>query len=200
MGWVAIVIIAVGTPLALLPHIHGFLAVDERVKADLLVVEGWIPDFAIPGAVEEFKRNGYQRLVLVGAPILYGGYLSGFKSYGEVTYARLRGLGFDKDNISVLETSDITRDRTYQSAVAVKKWLSSNPINGRGLNVYTLDTHSRRSRLLFKKALGKDFSVGVVAAPDLRYDPMEWWKSSQGARRVLDELIAYLYTRVAFYP
>jgi uncharacterized SAM-binding protein YcdF (DUF218 family) len=201
MGWVAVGIIAVGVPIALLANIHGFLAAEERVKGDVLVVESWIPDFAIPGAIEEFKRDGYQRLVLVGAPILLGGDLSRFKSYSEFTYARLIALGFDKERIVVLETSDITKDRTYQSAVAVKRWLSlDHNVNRRGLNVYSLDVHSRRSRLLFTKALGDQFTVGVIAAPDRRYDPETWWKSSNGVRTVLDELIAYLYAAIFFLP
>lgn len=200
MGWFVVSIVAVGVPLALLPQIPGFLAVEERVKGDILVLESWIPDFTIPGAVEEFRRHGYQRLVLTGVPILYDGHLSGFRNYAQVTGARLVTLGLDKEKIVAIEVSDVKRDRTYQSATAIKKWLASSHINSRGVNVYTLDTHSRRSRLLFKKALGDDFAVGVIPARDIRYDPMTWWKSSNGFRTVMDELIAYVYIVVFFNP
>jgi hypothetical protein len=186
--------------MALLPQVHGFLAVEQRVKGDVLVVESWIPDFTIPGAIEEFRQHGYERLVLTGVPILYDGHLSGFKNYAEVTGARLVTLGFDKEKIVALEVSDVKKDRTYQSAIAIKVWFSSNYISSRGVNIYTLDMHSRRSRLLFKKALGDDFAVGVIPAKDIRYDPHYWWESSNGFRMVMDELIAYVYSVVFFHP
>lgn len=199
-GWIAVGIIAIGTPLALLPNVHGFLTVEERVKSDILVVESWVPDFALSGAVEEFRRHGYQQLVVIGVPIRYGDHLSGFKNYAEVTYTRLVALGLEKERIVVLEMSETKKDRTYQSASAFKEWLSSNHLNSRGVNVYTLDAHSRRSRLLFKKVLGDAFAVGVIPAPDIRYDPDSWWGSSNGFRTVMDELIAYVYSVVFFHP
>ena len=33
---------------------------------------------------------------------------------------------------------------------------------------------------------------------DRDYDPRHWWKSSQGVRSVLDEMIAYGYARFLF--
>jgi len=192
------ILIGIGT--ALIAQVHGFLALEQRVKGNVLVVESWLPDFTMPGVVEEFRRHGYQWLVLTGIPILYDGHLSAFNNYAEVTAARLETLGFDKGKIVAIEVSDVEKDRTYQSAIAIKKWFSSNHINNRGVNIYTLDTHSRRSRLLFKKALGDDFAVGVIPARDIRYDPRKWWKTSNGFRRVVDELIAYAYIVVFFNP
>ncbi len=84
--------------------------------------------------------------------------------------------------------------------MAVKGWLSGSGIHARGVDVYTLGAHSRRSRLLFKKAFGDDTAIGVIAADDQSYDPKVWWESSNGVRTVLSELIAYIYAVVFFHP
>ena len=97
-----------------------------------------------------------------------------------------------------IATEDIKKDRTYEAAMMVKRWLSGSGIHARALDVYTLGAHSRRSRLLFKKVFGDDTAVGVIAADDQRYDPKGWWKSSNGVRTVVSELIAYIYAVICF--
>jgi hypothetical protein len=42
--------------------------------------------------------------------------------------------------------------------------------------------------------------MGVIAAPDQTYDQDHWWRSSNGVRTVLSELIAYLYAVIFFHP
>ena len=68
------------------------------------------------------------------------------------------------------------------------------------VDVFTLGAHARRSRLLFEKALGDEVAMGVIAAPDQTYDQDHWWRSSNGVRTVLSELIAYLYAVIFFHP
>jgi hypothetical protein len=89
-------------------------------------------------------------------------------------------------------------DRTYASALALKNWLGSHGVVETNLNVISLGPHSRRSRLLFEKALGKDYKVGIIAIENQEYDAKQWWASSAGVRSMLDEIIAYLYTRLSF--
>jgi len=40
----------------------------------------------------------------------------------------------------------------------------------------------------------------VIAAPDESYDPVNWWRSSNGAKTVGSELIAYIYAVLFFHP
>src|SRR5207248_6923900 len=42
--------------------IYPFLATTHRVNANILVVEGWIHEYAIRAAVKEFQSNKYQRV------------------------------------------------------------------------------------------------------------------------------------------
>jgi hypothetical protein len=199
-GWVAVVIFGGVALLSAVPKIHGFLASQYPVRGQILVIEGWIPDHAIPGAVSEFERNGYRLLLAVGGPITSGSHVSGFKNYAELAHVRLKALGVEDRHIVVLETTDMTKDRTYQSATAVKQWISLNWADLRGLDVYTLGVHARRSRLLYQKAFGDGVAVGVIAASEQSYDSHNWWRSSNGARTVVSEFIAYLYAAFFFRP
>jgi len=199
-GWAAVLIVACAAVLALVSGIHGFLAVECPVRGELLVVEGWIPDYAIPGAISEFDKKGYRQMIAVGGPIEIGSHLSDFKNHARLAQARLIALGFNEKRLVVLETRDIKKDRTYESAKAVRQWAVSNGMQVKGLDVYTLGAHARRSRLLFEKAFGHEVSVGVIAAENQSYDPRDWWKSSNGVRSVMSELIAYVYALAFFYP
>jgi len=57
-GWIVTVLVALAAWLVCVPNIHGFLAIDCSVRGQVLVVEGWIPDYSIPTAVSEFEKNG----------------------------------------------------------------------------------------------------------------------------------------------
>jgi hypothetical protein len=199
-GWLAVLFSAAAAVLFGIGQVHGLLAITNPVEGELLVVEGWIPDYAMKGAKAEFEKSGYTLLIAVGGPLRLGSDLSRYKSYARLTQARLAEMGFKKEKIIEIETLDAKTDRTYDSARAVKQWITSNGMSVTGLNVYTLGAHARRSRLLFQKAIGNEVGVGVVAAVDESYDPDSWWRSSNGARVVGSELIAYIYAIVFFHP
>jgi uncharacterized SAM-binding protein YcdF (DUF218 family) len=92
------------------------------------------------------------------------------------------------------------RDRTYASAVALREWLREHNMAVRSLNVITEDTHARRTRLLFEKALGKNVKVGIIAVATPDYDARRWWGYSEGVKDVVSEGVAYLYVRLFFRP
>jgi len=175
--------------------VYDFLAVCEPAKAEILVVEGWVPDQVVQRAVKEFQRNDYKVIVCIGGPIQTGSYLYPFNNFAELTYHRLINCGVIDSKIVVIATEDVRKDRTFQGALAFKKWMDSCAVSTKGINIFTLGVHARRSRLLFQKALGEDILVGVVGVPDERFETKAWWKSSNGVRVVVDEIIAYLYAR-----
>jgi uncharacterized SAM-binding protein YcdF (DUF218 family) len=92
------------------------------------------------------------------------------------------------------------RDRTYCSAVALREWFREHNVAVQSLNVLTEDTHARRTRLLFKRALGKNVTVGIIAVPNPDYDPRHWWRYSEGVKDVVSESVAYLYAKFFFWP
>jgi hypothetical protein len=180
--------------------IHSFLAVTKPVAADVLIVESWLPDYAMRGAVEEFRRGGYEYIITTGRTLPDLWLESKYRTGAEFAAANLVALGLTTNMIVPLSPADDIRDRTYLSALAVEKWLEAGHPAIRAVNVYTLGLHARRTRLLFRKAMGNKVKVGILAHPDTGYDPKHWWSSSHGFRKVADEGIAYLYARVLFHP
>src|SRR5713226_3168825 len=64
--------------------LHPFLAVNDPVADGLLVVEGWMPDYGMEIAIEEFKRNHYQTVYVTGGPLEYGMHLAAYRTYAQL--------------------------------------------------------------------------------------------------------------------
>jgi hypothetical protein len=176
-------------------NLHGFLAKNAPVVAEVLVVEGWLPDYAIEAAMKEFENGGYKTLITVGAPLPRGFYLSEYKTFAELAAATLVALGFNRQKLQIVSTAYTPECRTQNAAIALKHYLatSDNPVQS--INVFTLGPHARRTWLVFRRVFPSPTTLGIIAAKVLAYEPKGWWKSSEGVRTVVGELIAYLYRR-----
>ncbi|MDZ8186840.1 MAG: ElyC/SanA/YdcF family protein [Nostoc sp. ChiSLP02] len=195
-GWaIAIAVIAYLIFLSI-THVHSYLAVTSPIKsAEILVVEGWLPDYAIEEALIEFQKGSYRQIITTGGSLGKGSYLTGYNSFAEVTAATLNKLGLEAEKVVAVPTPFVIKDRSYASAVEFYRWLSNSNLKVQSINLFSLDVHTRRSWLIFKNILNPDIEVGAIAAKTQDYDPKKWWRSSQGVRTVLDETIAYLYAR-----
>ena len=96
-------------------------------------------------------------------------------------------------------SEDTRRDRTYLSAVALREAIIAYNLAETDLRLVTTGPHGRRSRMLFRKALGRDYRIGVTCLEEADYAPGEWYLYSHGVRSVVGELIAYLYA-LCFNP
>jgi uncharacterized SAM-binding protein YcdF (DUF218 family) len=182
-------------------RIQPFLAVTQPVNTDVLVVEGWIHEYAIRAAVEEFHRGGYQRVFTTGGPVLgIGHYINDYNTSASVGAELLKQNGLSGEFLQMVPSRVNERDRTYFSAIALRNWFHEHHMTVHQINVLTEDVHARRTRLLFQKALGDDFTIGIIAVPNSDYDPKHWWRYSEGVKEVCTEAIAYLYGKLFFYP
>ncbi len=179
---------------------YSFLAVSDPVDNGALVVEGWLPDYAFQEAIKEFRKGYHSQIFVTGGPLENGAPLSEYRTFAELGAATLLRLGGGTNAVQAVPAPRVQLDRTYASAVALKNWLDSHAITETNFNVISLGPHSRRSRLLFEKALGKNYNVGVIAVGNQEYDTNHWWESSSGVRTMMDESIAYLYVRLSFRP
>lgn len=179
---------------------QSFLAVNDPVGGNVMVIEGWAPDYALEQIIAEFKRHHYTKLYVVGVPLERGAPLSEYKTYAELGAATLLKLGMDPDSIQAVPAPLVRRDRTYASALVLKKWLQEHNALPAEFNLISMRPHARRSRLLFEKAFGPEVRVGIISLENQDYDPRHWWKSSQGVRTVTGEVIAYVYARLLFHP
>ena len=177
--------------------IFGFLAPNAPIEAQTLVIEGWIPDHGMKIASDYIMRENCKLVIVTGGPLERGSFLSGYKTYAELGRATLIKLTGRQDIVAV-SAPLMRKDRTYASALSLKKWLDENHADLTRFNLISSDAHARRSLYLFKEALGEKFSIGVIAAAPEDYDPDRWWSYSAGFRTVVSETIGYLYAMIVF--
>ncbi|MGE5656796.1 MAG: YdcF family protein [Actinomycetota bacterium] len=194
-GWAVTLLCGMAAMIFILGNLYPFLALNSPVKADILVVEGWLPDYAVKSAIAEFKLGNYRQLITTGLPVEKGYYLAEYKNFAELTAATCIALGFERDRVIAVPAPNVIKHRTSAAAIALRDWLSTSELKVKAINLYSLGAHSRRSWLIFQAVLSPEIQVGVIAAAPQDYDPNFWWKSSAGFRTVIDEFIAYIYAR-----
>lgn len=175
---------------------YPFLAVTHRVNSDTLVVEGWVHQYAIRTAVNEFQAGHYNHAFTTGGPVTgMGGYTNDYNTSATQAASQLQAEGLSAGLVQAVPARISDRDRTYSAARALRDWLSEHHSSVRAINVLTQDVHARRTRLLFQRALGDRTTVGIIAVGNPDYDARHWWRYSEGVRDVISEGIAYLYAK-----
>lgn len=187
--------------ILLMKGLNLYLAQTDKFESKLLVVEGFLPDYTLRNMMHEFHEGNYDKILITGKPIGQGYYLSGYTTSSDLMKSTLIEMGFDSTKIiSISIPATVFRDRTYNTGLLLYNYLKKSNLKLNKINIYTLGCHARRSRILFQKAVGKEFEIGIIAGEDRSYDPKKWWKSSKGFRTVLNETLAYLYVRIVFHP
>ena len=200
-GWCLVAGIVVIVPLLFFWQAYSFLAVTHRENADVLVVEGWVNEHAIDVALREFQSNHYQRVFTTGGPVPgHGRYINDFYTSASVGADLLKKAGIPDESLEMVPSRTVARERTYNSAVALRDWFRNHNLQIHSFNVLTEDCHARRTRLLYQKAFGGKFVVGIIAVSNSDYDSKDWWRYSDGVREVIGESIAYVYAKFFFYP
>src|SRR5256885_1177761 len=168
-GFAALLLLLLGLGIVAVREVHPFLASSQPLRGGLLVVEGWLPDYGLKAAMDEFAAGHYERLYVTGGPIERGAPLSEYKTYAELAAATLVKIGFASNAVVAVPTPTVQQDRTFTSALALRTHLDTNGIAHPSLNVMSMGPHARRSRLLFHKAFGKGTRVGIMALEPLDY-------------------------------
>ena len=193
------VVLLVSAGVVLVKTLHPFLELTQRAGGGVLAVEGWGPDFSFRAAAEEFSRGGHSQLVVTGGPIEKGAPFIGQDTYAGLGAAMIGSMTGRTDLAIAVPAPQVRTDRTYASAIALRKWLLRSGPLPKKLDVLTTGPHARRTWLLFRAAFPDSVEVGVIAVPDDRYDASRWWTSSDGFRTTTSELIAYLYAKFLFH-
>ena len=200
-GMLILALLGFSTAALVLLNVQPFLAETHRANTDVLVVEGWIHEYAIRAAEKEFETGRYRRVVTTGGPVAGSGhYVNDYHTSASVGADLLKNAGVPPGSVQMVPSRVMDRDRTYGSAVALRNWFRDHNIAVSGIDVVTEDLHARRTRLLFQKALGDKLTVGVIAIANPDYDAKHWWSYSEGVKHVVSEATAYIYTRFLFYP
>ena len=178
----------------------AFLAANEPRGRGLIVVEGWITRDAVRQAAETFREGGYDAVVASGGPIEDPAWHGGYSTYAERVGAELRRLGIVEPALAVVPAPASAQDRTYRSAVSVRQWLEATGRAVTDVDVFSQGPHTRRSRELYRMALGPGVAVGSISAPPSEYALARWWQHSAGVKEVLGESLSYAWTVLWFRP
>ncbi len=174
-----------------------FLAVTDRADADVLIVEAWTHEAGARAAAAEFRRPGTAYRYLVAA-----GGLTGESWYRErwsepdIVRRELLRQGLPPDAVVVAAAPDVRSQRTFASAQAARSALAARGITPRAINVFTLGSHARRSRLIFSKTFGSGLQVGVISWRPHGYVTRRWWQSSERSVDFLKESVGFVYELV----
>jgi len=94
-------------------NVEPFLAETHRVNSDVLVVEGWIHEYAIQAAVEEFQKGHYQRVFTTGGPVTGSGYyVNDYQTSVSVGADLLKKAGLPSKLLQMVPSRVMDRDRT----------------------------------------------------------------------------------------
>ncbi|HWH80931.1 MAG TPA: ElyC/SanA/YdcF family protein [Burkholderiaceae bacterium] len=185
---------------------YGFLAPEAPAQgadgrgARTLVVEGWLDASELAQAAAAFRRGRYERVLTTGGPIDAGLDPAGWKTYAQRAAVVLRANGLDAVPVIALPAPPGSRDRTYRSALEVRAWAARSGTVLDAVDVYSAGVHARRSRLLFREALGRRVEVGVLAALPEGGDAQRWWTSSEATKLTLGEGLSLAWTLCCFWP
>jgi hypothetical protein len=198
-GWLLALVVAILLGIVAKNTAVPFLAPVQPRYEGVLVVEGWLPDYALEEAKRVFESHPYKLIILTGVPIDQGFHISKEKNYAQLATTTLKHLGMKEEVMVPVTCPKVPRDRTFSTARQVRAWLDSKSV-ANNVDVFTLGVHARRTWLLYRIALGKHYATGVIASSDRRYDADKWWKTSSGFRIVTSEILAYFYAKVLFRP
>ena len=199
-GWAVLFVLAAGAGTFVATNVHGFLAANEAVGAQALVVEGWLGPDELDQAVVRFHSGRYERVITAGGPLVGWPKATGYESYAELAAAYLTAHGLEREAVVAVPAPDSAQDRTFLSAVMVREWAKESGVALDAIDVFSAGTHARRSRLLYRMAFGPHVGVGVLAAQQRGYDPKAWWLTSSGAESVVSEAIKLAWVKLFFWP
>jgi hypothetical protein len=180
--------------------VSQWLSLSHPVKARTLVIEGWIEDYALKNAVAFYEKNGYEHLIVTGLPISQWHDYVAFKNTAEGAEAVIKGAGFKDTVYQAVIPQSVTLNRTYNTAVASRMLFEKHPEFGKSFNIYSVGVHARRTHLMFMRAFGDTYRIGIIADTDRTFDPKHWWKTSKGFRNVSNEFVAFTYVWAFFHP
>lgn len=199
-GWLALLGGGGALVALVLSQAESFLAVSQRVPADILVVEGWISEPAVRSALQEFSQHPYRYVVAVG-----GWTAATVTPHLGLTYAQyvkgvLVRLGCPTNQLLVALPSPNDTDRTFEQARSTLALLAQRQIRPAGLVVFTEGPHGRRSRLVYQKTFGGRLPVGVISYQPPNTREIPWWQDTVRAKTVIEEALGWLRERVISRP
>ncbi len=169
--------------------------------ARTLVVEGWLSEVELDQALATARRGRYERILTTGGPIDAWAGVRNWSTFAAraADYIGTHAAPGDPPVIA-LPAPASTQDRTFLSAAMVRSWARRTGTALPAIDLYSAGVHARRTRMLYRMALGPTVEVGVLSARPQEYDAAHWWESSAGAKTVIGEALSLAWTVCCFWP
>ncbi|MBC7925937.1 MAG: YdcF family protein [Bryobacteraceae bacterium] len=161
-----------------LPGVGYLLVQDEAPRAAdaLLVLAGdWKGERILKAC--EVAASGFVPTILVSGPMLLYGQNEADLA---IAYAVKGGC-----NPAILEACRLNASSTEEEARVFQPELRRRKIQR--LLVVTSNFHTARAGRIFRKRLGGEVEVHMIAAPDKYFNPTSWWRDRQGQKTAFYE-------------
>lgn len=172
--------------------VHPFLAINRPVKADTLVIEGWMPEYVAAEAAKEMHSGRYRRIFISG--LFFEKTDPRFKNGSDsaIVASWLLMRGVPKDLIEACPAEYPSFNRTSHMARAVRERMQALKYHPEGVNVITLGPHARQTLVAYNRMLGRTTAVGIISYPKNDYNPARWWASSAGIAKTTKDFAGWL--------
>lgn len=194
MMLIAVIIIAIAVK-----QLGFFLAKNDPIDGQVLIVEGWLDEYALLKAKTIFEQGKYQLLITSGGPDT-GQLNPDYASYAEKAAVFLVRQGLNKQLVKAVPAPASAQNRTFLSAVMVRDWLTREYPQINQFDVVSLGVHARRTQQLYQTAFNDTTSIGIYAVNTKRYRIDQWWKTTEGLKAVLAEVLGIGYNLCCFDP
>jgi hypothetical protein len=145
-------------------YLSGYLSKSEHVTANVLIVEGWLPEYALKMAYKEYQENGYDYIVTTGmkslAPFFNVSSNGNLIFYTKNKYLKINEQGH--------HTIDI---EAYSSLGGANRAHFNVFVNDSLLSDFLAERHTRKYRIVWEGNLNKVDSIYV------QFDNDKWDKS-----------------------
>lgn len=121
-----------------------------------------------------------------------------FSSQAVRTANYLRSIPDMKAKIITVDTLFVGRNRTLVAATAFANYLRKHKITLPALNIYTLDAHSRRTKLAYGKRLDSSVTIGMIPAKNYDEGPFRLRKIKSWYVGNLKEFVSWFGTLLSF--
>jgi len=200
-GWLLILIFIALTFLIYVKGVVGFLSAERTIDAKIMVIEGYMPDYAYNDIIKIFNEKNYELIVATGIAYDQGFYLSGVNTAAGLIRNSLLEFDFDSTKVvAVPVPPNVFKDRTYYSAVYSYQYIHGHFPEAKTVNIVSLGPHAARSLYLFRMVYEPEIQLGNIVIPHISISKSNWYKSSRGFKSVLNESISYFYVKFFFWP
>src|ERR1700733_10197415 len=113
-GWLLLFLLVLSIGWFVLLEIYPFLAVTHRVNSRVLVVEGWVHEYAIIDAIQKFRDDHYEQVYTTGGPVEgLPAYVNDFQTSASVGADLLKKNGLPGQFVQMVPSHVMAKDRTY---------------------------------------------------------------------------------------